>query len=122
MIFITVGVPNELDKYAAPLQQFVEGMVMKLYKNRHKETPTRASLREIMDLLVEEILEFEQQVEDDKFNENSLVELMDQANFSFLAYVALRLQGVEHDERTRLPTVGGEAVGHTEHDTKPVGG
>jgi hypothetical protein len=50
-----------------------------------------------MDLLVEEIVEFENQLEEDKFNENSLVELMDQANFSFLAYVALRRQGVKHE-------------------------
>ena len=122
MTSIIIRVPEELDKYAIFLQTFVHGMVAKLYKNRHKDTPTKKSLGNIMDLLFQEIIEFEEQLEVDKFDENSLIELMDQANFSFLAYVALRLQGVEHDERTRLPTVGGEAVGDTEHDTKPVSG
>jgi hypothetical protein len=72
-------------------------MIAKLDKNSWKQTPTVNSLPEIMDLLREEIFEFENQMADDKFNENSLIELMDQANFSFLAYVALRLQGVQHE-------------------------
>jgi hypothetical protein len=71
-------------------------MIKKLDKNSWKSTPTVESLPRIMDLLIEEIIEFEDQIILDKFDENSLIELMDQANFSFLAYVALRLQGVEH--------------------------
>ena len=82
-------------------------------KNSHKETPTVASLETIMDLLVEEISEFEEQVAKDKFDENSLIELMDQANFSFLAYVALRMQGVEHVKRTGFPPFSSKTVGDT---------
>jgi len=72
---------------------------MKLDKNSWKETPTKQTLHAIMDLLVEEIIEFEKQIAEDRFNENSLIELADQANFSFLAYVALRLEGVQHEDK-----------------------
>lgn len=97
--FLLLDVPKSLMKYEEMLHDFFNGMMMKLDKNSHKETPTRESLFSIMDLLMEEINEFEQQIQEDKFNENSLIELMDQANFSFLAYVALRLEGVKHEKQ-----------------------
>ena len=113
---IEVSIPNSIGNYAVLLEDFIKTMVHKLDKNSHKETPTKESLPAIMDLLVEEIFEFEQQIDADKFNENSLVELADQANFSFLAYVALRQQGVKHEQGstdtdgTGRPTERGEAV------------
>jgi hypothetical protein len=76
---------------------FFDGMMKKLDKNSHKDTPTKETLPKIMDLLREEIKEFEEQLYKDRFDENSLIELMDQANFSFLAYVALRMEGVKHE-------------------------
>ena len=91
-----INVPPSIAKYEDLLFDFFTGMMMKLDKNSHKETPTVESLESIMNLLLEEIIEFEDQVFKDKYNQNSLIELMDQANFSFLAYVALRLQGVKH--------------------------
>jgi len=118
---ISMIVPDELEQYSSYLQSFVDGMIMKLYKNRHKETPTVESLERIMDLLVTEITEFEEQVAQDKFDENSLIELCDQANFSFLAYVALRMQGVEHVTRIGLPIVGSEAMGNPPDDPNPIG-
>jgi hypothetical protein len=72
-------------------------MIKKLDKNSHKATPTTSDIPDIIDLMVLEIDEFETQLKEDKFNENTLVELMDAANFAFLAYIALRLQGVEHE-------------------------
>jgi len=93
---ILIQVPDSLEKYRPMLLDFFRMMIDKLDKNSHKDTPTRETLPKIMDLLLDEIIEFEKQVADDKFNENSLVELADQANFAFLAYVALRKQGVEH--------------------------
>jgi hypothetical protein len=78
---------------------FVQGMVTKLDKNSHKETPTTHDIPGILDLLHEEILEFEEQLNRDKFDENTLIELMDTANFAFLAYVALRMQGVNHGRK-----------------------
>jgi hypothetical protein len=96
-ISITVSVPDSLTNYSFYLADFFSSMIMKLDKNSHKDTPTRESLQTIMDLLIQEIIEFEKQVFEDKFNGNSLIELADQANFAFLAYVALRLEGVKHE-------------------------
>jgi hypothetical protein len=54
------------------------------------------SIPQILDDLQQEVIEFEEQMALNKFDENTLVELMDTANFAYLAYVALRMQGVEH--------------------------
>jgi len=110
---VMIRIPQEIEKYSPLLQDFFDGMIEKLRKNAHKETPTKESLERIMELLALEIIEFEEQLAADKFDENSLIELMDQANFSFLAYVALRLQGVEHANRTGLPPICSEEVGDT---------
>ena len=123
-VFITLGVPEKIEQFSHLLQCFFEGMIVKLDKNSHKETPTVASLGDIMDLLIEEIVEFEDQLALDKFDENSLIELMDQANFAFLAYVALRRDGVQHGTAggTRLPSDGCQKVGDTSDAPGTVGG
>lgn len=95
MTNILVQVPDSLRDYRWLLQDFIKLMVMKLDKNCHKQTPTVETLPAIMDLLREEIREFEEQLAINKFDRNSLIELADQANFSFLAYAALRMQGVK---------------------------
>lgn len=92
---ITVRVPKEIEKYSPFLEDFFDGMIFKLFKNSHKDTPSKESLNNIMILLLKEIVEFIEQVEQDRTNENSLIELMDQANFSFLAYVALRMEAMD---------------------------
>jgi hypothetical protein len=102
-VMITIEVPDSIKVWAPFLLKFFQGMMMKLDKNSHKKTPTLESLPRIMDLLRGEIKEFEDQWEMDKFDENSLIELMDQANFSFLAYVALRMEGVEHGNKEGNP-------------------
>jgi hypothetical protein len=79
------------------LTNFFDGMMVKLDTNSHKNTPTIKSIPEIIDNLMEEVVEFEEQLARDKFNNNTLVELMDTANFAFLAYVALRLDGVKDE-------------------------
>ena len=121
-VFVTVGVPEKIEQFSCLLQTFFEGMIAKLEKNAHKETPTVASLGDIMDLLIEEIVEFEEQLALDKFDENSLIELMDQANFAFLAYVALRRDGVKHGTAggVRLPSCGCEKVGDTSDNSGSV--
>jgi hypothetical protein len=83
------------------LRYFFEGMVRKLEKNAHKETPTIEGIPRIMELLLVEMTEFLDQYGQDKYDENSLVELMDVSNFAFLAYVALRLQGVNHGNNNK---------------------
>lgn len=96
---IIIQIPDSLRQYHDLLHDFFKGMIRKLDKNSHKDTPVKESLQKIMDKLVEEIIEFENQIHKDRFNENSLIELMDQANFSFLAYVVLRGEGVKHEEK-----------------------
>lgn len=103
---IVITIPTALFPHHTHLQKFFEGMIKKLDKNSHKATPTTADIPTILDLLVLEIDEFETQLREDKHNENTLVELMDVANFAFLAYVALRLQGVEHAKSEGHPNVG----------------
>jgi hypothetical protein len=114
VIKIKVEVPDSIDEYATLFAEFIVLMLHKLDKNSHKKTPTKESLPAIMDLLVEEIYEFEQQIEADKFNENSLMELADQANFSFLAFIALRLQGVKHGQSSANPDGTGRPAEHSE--------
>ena len=93
---ILVQVPDSIKTWQPLLLKFFEGMIAKLDKNSYKQTPQLESLPRIMELLQDEIDEFMEQIDMDKFDENSLIELMDQANFAFLAYVALRMEGVEH--------------------------
>ena len=100
---IIVQIPDSLRGLRDPLLNFFQGMIKKLDKNSHKQTPSIKDMGRIIDLLREEIEEFEEQLETDKFDENSLIELMDVANFAFLAYVALRLQGVEHGKEESNP-------------------
>jgi hypothetical protein len=91
-------VPNSISKYEKLFQEFMGGMLDKLDKNSHKDTPTRENLAGIVILLRVELEEFEEQLADNKFDPNSLVELFDVANFAFLAYVALRNDGVKTRE------------------------
>ena len=97
-----IHVPDSLVEFHDSLADFFEGMMMKLDKNSHKDTPKSKDIPEIIENLREEVVEFEEQLALDKFDENTLIELMDAANFAFLAYVALRLQGVKHESRTRI--------------------
>ena len=96
---MVIEIPTSLGQYFHHLNYFFRGMIYKLDKNSHKETPTTKDIPAILDLLAEEIVEFEEQLAKDKFDENTLIELMDTANFAFLAYVALRMQGVNHGIR-----------------------
>lgn len=89
-----IVVPEDLRRYHLHLQGFFEGMIFKLHKNAHKDTPNAKSVTLMMAKLREEIEEFEEQLALNKFDPNTLVELMDQANYSFLAYVYLRMGGV----------------------------
>jgi len=101
---ILVQIPDSLREYHNPLLDFFKGMIKKLDKNCHKDTPSIQDMGRIIDLLRLEIEEFEEQLGINKFDENSLIELMDTANFAFLAYVALRNQGVKHAEESSSPT------------------
>lgn len=91
-----IRMPSSVMNWSDEFRNFVEGMLMKLDKNSRKKTPTKESIPDIIKKLRAEIKEFEEQFDSDKEDENTLIELFDVANFAFLAYVALRLQGVKH--------------------------
>ena len=93
---IVIQIPNSLFGYHTQLRDFFEGMIMKLHVNAHKKTPTTEDIPGIITKLHEEIVEFQEQFITNKDDENTLIELMDIANFAFLAYVACRLQGIKH--------------------------
>lgn len=96
---LVVEIPPSIEQYRKLLERFVEGMVMKLDKNSHKQTPTLKSVPAIIDDMMLEVDEFELQFFENKDDENTLIELFDVANFAFLAYIALRNQGVEHGQQ-----------------------
>jgi len=97
-----VHVPESLQEYTEVLSDFFGSMMHKLDANSHKKTPTTKDIPEIIQNLREEVIEFEEQLALNKFDENTLIELADAANFAFLAYVALRLQGVKHDSKSTV--------------------
>jgi len=96
---IVIHIPKSLFSYHTHLQRFFEGMIRKLDMNSHKTTPTTDDIPAIITKLHCEIVEFQEQFITNKEDENTLIELMDVANFAFLAYVACRLQGVKHANR-----------------------
>jgi hypothetical protein len=86
---ITIQVPRSIAKYREFIEQFVNGMMYKLDVNSYKDTPTVKTVPTIIDMLLEEVREFNEQFYENRHDYNALVELMDVANFAFLAYIAL---------------------------------
>lgn len=90
-----LNLPPSLCEFRADLKEFFIGMTMKLDLNSHKDTPNRTQINTMIDLLLGELEEFKQQLSEDKFNNNSLLELCDTANYAFLMFYALRQDGVK---------------------------
>jgi hypothetical protein len=87
-------VPDSLAKYRPHLLSFFNGMIRKLDKNSWKDAHSRKTIGVLVDNLRQEVVEFEEQLALDKFDKNTLVELMDTSNFAFLTYCVLREEGV----------------------------
>jgi len=83
-------VPQSIRGYADDLGEFLARMLLKLDKNSHKNTPARHDMKRIVELLRDEIIEFEEQMVLDKLDENAGLELADIANFAFIAFIAWR--------------------------------
>jgi len=96
-----INTPPSIVSLRNHLRDFLDIMVYKLHQNSHKTTPTRDDIPNIVNGIRREIEEFEEQVGENKDDPNSLVELADAANMAFLAFVALRNQGVK-DVRERF--------------------
>lgn len=95
MTNIAVPIPPSLSKYREFLREFFAGMVRKLDMNSHKDTPNKKDIPVMAGMLLGEMNEFLQQYGTDKFDTNTLIELMDASNMAFLMYAALRNQGVK---------------------------
>jgi len=87
---LVLPIPESLTIYRGHLKEFFAGMMLKLDVNSHKNTPEMDDVPEVINKLLEEVQEFRDQLLKDPSDENTLVELMDAANFSFLAYIAVK--------------------------------
>ena len=80
---IRIVLPNELDDLAPEVRTFVEAMVYKLYKNRHKGKWEGMSLDSLENLLRDEVAELHDAIQ----RQNStwvLLEAADIANFAMM--------------------------------------
>jgi len=101
---LNIKIDDKIAELREPLDEFIRAMTFKLIRNSHKQTPQKVELLSIIDRAREELAEFEAQVSLDKFDENSLLELADAANFCLLAYVVIR------NEKEHLNTSGYDAA------------
>lgn len=77
----------ELDRnMQEDLEKFVDLMIEKLHKNRHKRTVEENDVPVMMSLLMTELGEFVRQYMENKDDPNAARELADVANFAFLIY------------------------------------
>ena len=76
--------------YDLEIQEFVDGMQKKLAMNTHKQTVEKKDVPKIVQLLLGEVMEFEEQYKEDKSDANAYDELFDIANYAFLMYMALK--------------------------------
>ncbi len=95
MTNIAVPIPPSLQVYREPLREFFAGMVRKLHKNSHKNTPNTVDIPTLVNLLRGEIEEFEEQMEVDANSDNVLTEMYDTSNYAFLVFLACRGAGVQ---------------------------
>ena len=95
MTAIMVPVPPTLNAHRGALREFFAGMVRKLDLNSHKDVPGRQDVEMLLAGALREIAEFLEQYHSDKFDENTLVETFDSANFIYLTYMALRNGGTK---------------------------
>lgn len=86
---IKIEIPSSIEVHRRDIEKFVKLMVHKLDINSHKNNPTRADASKMIELMKDEVLEFEEQYQDDKTDPNASLELADCANFALLAYVSL---------------------------------
>lgn len=98
MTNIAVPCPPSLRAYREHLREFLSIMLRKLDMNSHKNTPTKRSVTAIVGAVLGELDEFLQQHAFDRHSENTLIELADGANLLFMAFVALRSEGVKTEK------------------------
>lgn len=90
-----VEVPPQLENMRPHLQAFVEGMIVKLWHNRHKTTPAAYDVLKFFTLMQKEVVELCEQCMADRMARNVDGELCDIANFAFLMSFSLDLERAE---------------------------
>jgi len=95
MTKISINVPSSMRVYREHLSEFIGTMMRKLDMNSHKNVPETKDIPGMVQRLKEEIEEFEEQQKFDPTAINNIMELVDASNFAFLAFVALRNNGVK---------------------------
>lgn len=93
MTNISVPIPPSLSAYRGHIREFVSGMIRKLDMNSHKNQPDNKDIEKLLAGVLRELSEFQDQLSDDKYDPNTLIELMDAANFLFLIFVSMRNTG-----------------------------
>lgn len=87
---VTIEIPDEIGYLSEDLEVFFNGMVHKLYKNKHKKPPDTCDVTRFILLMQKEILELHEQWINDKTDPNLSAELWDIANFAFLMNVSAK--------------------------------
>jgi hypothetical protein len=88
-----LDLPPSLEMMEERLREFFQGMLFKLDKNSHKNTPEIKDIPGMVAMLLDELAEFNDQFRVAKDDPNTLIELFDVSNFAFLMFLALRNQG-----------------------------
>lgn len=87
---VIIRVPKDLEDYAEHIENLMTLCVAKLFVNAHKITPTVKEVEEMIRRLREELTELEDQLAENRFKGNALLEIADVVNFALLAYIGLR--------------------------------
>jgi len=106
---LVVRVPPDIEWMAPHLRDFFQGMVAKLYLNRHKEPPRKMEGLRFLGLMQGEVAELARQCYEDQSSPNLFLELHDVANFAFLMGLSLRLEQEDAQAKeARLAETWGE--------------
>ena len=89
---ISVRVPAAIADMMPHLQNFVEGMVAKLYDNKHKTPPRQCDALKFLMLMHREMVELHEQCIEDRSSPNLHQETYDVANYAFLMGMAMVLE------------------------------
>lgn len=92
---MNIEIPSILRSHESTLREFFDGMVFKLAVNAHKDQIDARSIPGLIDLMLDELREFKDEIGPDGTAEpNALQEAFDGANFWYLLFQFLRKNGV----------------------------
>lgn len=101
---LRLSLPSELESMAPHLLEFFQGMVAKLYQNRHKTPPRKCDLLKFLLNMHQEMVELHEQCYLDPRDPNMFLEMHDVANYAFLMSMALRLELIDAERRVAAIT------------------